>query len=211
MGVDGEAWIFFGEQEIGALPQYLELGERVSIVDISRPGKNSLDFHLVLYLGYLVGRHEPNARFVIVAADGDYDPVIAHALSKGRKVERVEDLAVMPAVAELPSKSVVATSNAPPKSAASESPARVQSVPKAGKPKSVSLVYGGILNDVRGFSRPRNLEALKTRIQSRIGQEPAPDKVAAVIARLETMDVIKVIEGVLIYAPLSPAARSTKN
>ena len=35
MGEVGEAWIFFAEQQ-------------------KRPGKNSLDFHLVLYLGYLV-------------------------------------------------------------------------------------------------------------------------------------------------------------
>src|SRR5437868_1686955 len=106
MGADGEAWIFFGEQEINVLPQYLELGEQVSIVDISRPGKNSLDFHLVLYLGYLVGRHEPNARFVIVAEDGDYDPAIVHARSKGRKVERVESLSAVPVIVEPPSKAV---------------------------------------------------------------------------------------------------------
>ncbi|WP_373559403.1 PIN domain-containing protein [Variovorax sp. YR752] len=63
-GANGEAWIFYGEHEIGLLAQYMELGDRVSLVDISKPGKNSLDFHLVLYLGYLVGRHEPEARFV---------------------------------------------------------------------------------------------------------------------------------------------------
>lgn len=74
MGSNGEAWIFYGEHEIGLLAPYMELGDRVSLVDISRPGKNSLDFHLVLYLDYLVGRHEPGARFAIVAADGDYDP-----------------------------------------------------------------------------------------------------------------------------------------
>ena len=91
-GANGEAWIFYGEHEISLLAQYMELGDQVSLVDISKPGKNSLDFHLVLYLGYLVGRHEPGARFVIVAADGDYDPSVVHARSKGQQVERVEVL-----------------------------------------------------------------------------------------------------------------------
>ncbi len=48
MGTNGEAWIFYGEHEIGQLAQYMELGDRVSLVDISNPGKNSLDFHLAL-------------------------------------------------------------------------------------------------------------------------------------------------------------------
>lgn len=78
MGANGEAWIFFGEHEVGLLAQDMELRDRVALVDISKLRKNSVDFHLVLYLGYLVGRHEPGAGFVIVAADGDYDPAIVH-------------------------------------------------------------------------------------------------------------------------------------
>lgn len=53
-GSNGETWIFYGEHEIGLLAPYMELGDRVSLVDVSRPGKNSLVFHLVLYRGYLV-------------------------------------------------------------------------------------------------------------------------------------------------------------
>ena len=37
MGSDGAAWIFYGEHEIGLLAPYMELGDRVSLVDISRP------------------------------------------------------------------------------------------------------------------------------------------------------------------------------
>ncbi|MDM0002508.1 PIN domain-containing protein [Variovorax sp. J22P240] len=177
IGAEGEAWIFFGEQEISMLPKYQELGGQVSIVDISRPGKNSLDFHLVLYLGYLVGRRESNARFMIVAGDGDYDPAVAHARSKGVKVERVDSLDVVP-VAVAPS----------PKSG-----------PKGGKQRSVDVACDGILKDIRGSSRPRTLATLKTRIQSRIGQQPEADKVAAVIAKLEAMEVIKVVDGALNY------------
>jgi hypothetical protein len=202
MGVDGEAWIFFGEQEIKVLPQYLELGERVSIVDISRPGKNSLDFHLVLYLGYLAGRHEARARFIVVAADGDYDPAIEHARSKGLTIERMEDLADQN---PLP----LARSDEESQSPAPESDKPVGAAPpsatvatKKTKPKTVIAVYQGILKDLREAGKPRNLEALKRRIQWRIGPEPAPDKVADVISRLETMDFIRVVDGALNYAQL---------
>ena len=56
-----------------------------------------------------------------------------------------------------------------------------------------------MLKDIRGSSRPRDLSAVKTRIQSRIGQQSEPDKVACVIARLETLDVIEVLDGTLNY------------
>ena len=203
MGVDGEAWIFFGEQEIKILPQYLELGDRVSIVDISRPGKNSLDFHLVLYLGYLAGRHEPRARFVVVAADGDYDPAIAHARSKGLTIERVEDLTVpisMPLERVDENCSSPAPKSDKPTGAASPSTAVTT---KKAKAKTVIAVYQGILKDFREAGKPRNLEALKRRIQWRIGPEPAPDKVADVISRLETMDFIKIVDGALDYSQIA--------
>lgn len=177
MGVNGEAWIFFGEQEIGLLAQYMELGDRVSLVDISKPGKNSLDFHLVLYLGYLVGRHEPGARFVIVAADGDYDPAIVHARSKGRQVERVEVLG--PA----PDKAAVI----------------VASAPRSKKSKSVDQISSEIRKDLVEAGKPKTLDALKRRIQWRFGPEPVPEKVDDVMARLVTSRVIEIADGSLRY------------
>ena len=64
----------------------------MSIVPSSRPGKNSLDFHLVRYLGYLVAKNKTKARFIIVAADADYDPAIDHARGEGIDVVRVPEL-----------------------------------------------------------------------------------------------------------------------
>jgi len=97
MGSDGEAWIFYGHEEIGALWEtYLSLGPQVSIVPILRPGNNSLDFHLVLYLGYLVAKREPGTRFVIVAADSDYDAAVDHARLEGVDVIRIADLKAPP-------------------------------------------------------------------------------------------------------------------
>lgn len=201
MGANGEAWIFFGEQEIGLLARYMELGDQVSLVDISKPGKNSLDFHLVLYLGYLVGRHEPGARFVIVAADGDYDPAVVHARSKGQQVDRVEVLGPAPIeVKPVPlrqassSKAMTASGAAAGKVIASSPP-----VPRIKKLKSVDQISVEILKDFERAGRPKTRIALEKRIQSRFGPEAVPTKVADVVSALVTSGVIKVADGSLEY------------
>jgi hypothetical protein len=201
MGASGEAWIFYGEHEIGLLAQYMELGDQVSLVDISKSGKNSLDFHLVLYLGYLVGRHEPGARFVIVAADGDYDPAIVHARSKGRRVERVEVLGPAPAVGKSPSHQEAAL----PQSPAVQDPSAgnlVVSAPlgqKTKKSKSVAQISTEILNDFVEAGKPKTVSALERRIQWRLGPEPAPEKVADVMSALVASGAVRIAEGSLAY------------
>lgn len=201
MGVDGEAWIFFGDHEIGLLAQYMELGDRVTLVDISKPGKNSLDFHLVLYLGYLVGRHEPGARFVIVAADGDYDPAIVHARSKGRQVERVEVLGPAPVeVTSLPlQQATFSQSSTASKPVAGNTAVIMPSVTRTKKSKSVDQISSEILKDLVEAGKPKTLNALKKRIQWRFGPEPVPNEVANVMSHLVASGVIKIADGSLQY------------
>ncbi|MBT2305429.1 hypothetical protein J7E70_34105 [Variovorax paradoxus] len=174
MGANGEAWFFYGEHEIGLLAQYMELGDRVSLVDISKPGKNSLDFHLVLYLGYLVGRHEPGARFVIVATDGDYDPAIVHARSKGRQVERVEVLGPAPIeVKSLPlQQATFPQSSTTLRPVAGNIALILPTAPRTKKSKSVDQISSEILKDLVEAGKPKTLNALKKRIQWRFGPEP---------------------------------------
>lgn len=201
MGANGEAWIFYGEHEVGLLALYMELGEQVSLVDISRPGKNSLDFHLVLYLGYLgylVGRHEPGARFVIVAADGDYDPAIVHARSKSRRVERVEDLG--PAPVEVQSMAALQMPSLPSKtSAGHQTVVPVRPGPKNKKSKSIDQICSEILKDFAEAGKPKTLNALEKRVQWRFGPESAPEKVAGVVAALVRNGAIKIAEGTIEY------------
>lgn len=201
MGANGEAWIFYGEHEMGLLAQYMELGDRVSLVDISKPGKNSLDFHLVLYLGYLVGRHEPGARFVIVAADGDYDPAIVHARSKGQQVERVEVLGPPLVVIKPPPLQKMASSQ-PPTMSDPPTGNAIEPVPlgsRIKRSKSVDQISTEILKDFVEAGKPRTLNALEKRIQSRFGPEPVPEKVAEVMFALVTSGVIKIAHGSLEY------------
>lgn len=202
MGSAGETWIFYGDHEIKLLPKYWELGEQVSIVPISKPGKNSLDFHLVLYLGYLIARRERGARFVVVAGDADYDPAICHAQSRGVDVVRVPGLMIEEPttdqnIAAAPPDAKRTTIRLP--QAGEATPAKAV-VPAPSRPtKTTIAVYAGILRDIKGPNRPGDLKALTSRIQSRIGHQPAPEKVADVIARLETMDAIKIVDGELTY------------
>jgi hypothetical protein len=74
----GSAWVFHGPHQLKLLPRYSAIGERVTIVPISKPGKNSLDFQLVFYLGYLTAR-SPGAKFAVLSKDTGYDPAITHA------------------------------------------------------------------------------------------------------------------------------------
>ena len=51
-------------------------------------GKQSLDMHLISYLGYLICEHEGNAEFVIVSNDAGYDGVLRFWQAKGYKCSR---------------------------------------------------------------------------------------------------------------------------
>lgn len=157
--------------------------------------------HLVLYLGYLVGRHEPGARFVIVAADGDYDPAIVHAPSKGRQVERVEVLG--PAPIEV--KSLPLQQATSPQSSTTLRPVAgnialiLPTAPRTKKSKSVDQISSEILKDLVEAGKPKTLNALKKRIQWRFGPEPVPKEVANVMSQLVASGVIKIADGSLQY------------
>lgn len=184
IGTSGEAWVFFGDQELEFLPNYMQIGSQVSIVPIARPGKNSLDFHLVLYLGYLVAKNK-TARFIVVAADRDYDAAIAHAQGEGIDVTRVADLP-----AALPARQKVA----PAKTEVSEPRPR-----RANPSTTISAIYSAIREDIRGPNRPRSLKALTARIKSRFGKAATTKGIDDVLARLETVDVLKIVNGELKY------------
>jgi hypothetical protein len=91
MSDKGSAWVFHGSHQLKLLPKYAALGRRVTIIPISRPGRNSLDFHLVFYLGYLAARN-PNGQFAVLSKDTGYDPAITHARTLAFDLLRIEEL-----------------------------------------------------------------------------------------------------------------------
>lgn len=52
-------------------------------------GKNSLDFYLASYLGYLIGKNA-NSSYVVVSQDNGFDHVIEYWNLQGIKVERID-------------------------------------------------------------------------------------------------------------------------
>jgi hypothetical protein len=84
-----DVWLFHSGKQSKHLAAFESLGPRQMAVPIARPGKNSLDFHLSFYLGYIAAKN-PGARLVVVAIDGGYAPMIEHAVKTlGFDVDRV--------------------------------------------------------------------------------------------------------------------------
>lgn len=123
MGAEGKAWIFFGPHQHKLLASFRALGKRVTLIPISRPGANSLDFHLVFYLGYLAAGN-PKSAFTVLAKDTGYDPAIAHARLLKFAVKRIA--ALPSAVTRIVTKSNAKASSSAQPNQATESPAAVK-------------------------------------------------------------------------------------
>jgi hypothetical protein len=83
-----DAWLFHSRHQSKRLHSFEAMGARMTAVPITRPGKNSLDFHLSFYLGYIAQRN-PGAKLVVVAIDNGYGPMILHARELGFDVQKV--------------------------------------------------------------------------------------------------------------------------
>jgi NTP pyrophosphatase (non-canonical NTP hydrolase) len=75
-------WLFHGPSQKNVGAHHASFGERATMVQIARSGKNALDFHLSFDLGYLAAR-QPEARFVVISNDKGYGPMLEHAAQLG--------------------------------------------------------------------------------------------------------------------------------
>lgn len=81
-------WIFHGPNQKRVDEDQKSFGTSLTLVPISRSGKNSLDFHLSYYVGYISSRN-PNARFVVISNDKGYEPMLEHAKVLGFAASQV--------------------------------------------------------------------------------------------------------------------------
>lgn len=81
-------WIFHGPQQKRVGDNQKSFGESLTLVPISRTGKNALDFHLSYYVGYISSR-SPHARFVVLSNDQGYGPMLEHASELGFAASQV--------------------------------------------------------------------------------------------------------------------------
>ena len=87
-----EVWLFHGPHQKN--PGRQLVGLPLTLVPISKTGKNALDFHLTFYVGFISSRH-PADKIVVVANDQGYEPMLMHARAMGFDV-RLQPLPVAP-------------------------------------------------------------------------------------------------------------------
>lgn len=75
-------WIFHGKTQKKVDAHQAAFGDNLTLIPITRAGKNALDFHLSFYMGYITSRH-PEARIVVISNDQGYGPMLAHAQDLG--------------------------------------------------------------------------------------------------------------------------------
>lgn len=73
-----DVWLFHGPGQKNVNADQAQFGQRVTLVPIARAGKNSLDFHLSFYIGYIAARN-PLASCVVLSNDKGYMPMLEHA------------------------------------------------------------------------------------------------------------------------------------
>jgi len=83
-----DVWIFHGKQQRKVDANQKAFSEHLTLVPVSRPGKNALDFHLSFYMGYITSRN-PDARIVVIANDQGYGPMLEHANELGFQASQV--------------------------------------------------------------------------------------------------------------------------
>ena len=225
LGKDGEAWVFYGPNQLKRKAAFEAESPRSTLVPISRPGANSLDFHLVFYLGYLAAKH-PRSRFVVLAKDTDYDPPIAHAETLAFSVERLSSLLAPASPAMKPLSGPKKTAKAQPVGKKTAAPPKkklgtattavtvpkikvkgspeAETAPKAAVKKATAqklliAVYRDVVKALEGPNRPNTPPALRRFIQTKYGPTPEPEKVEAVVQRLITADAIHLKAGKLGY------------
>ncbi|HUR56973.1 MAG TPA: PIN domain-containing protein [Opitutaceae bacterium] len=81
--------------ELALVRQIHDLGrEQVELIEVGASGRNALDLVLAAHLGRCTLQH-PNAEFVIISKDKDFDPLIRHLLASKLRVERHPDFSAL--------------------------------------------------------------------------------------------------------------------
>jgi hypothetical protein len=84
--------------DLALVQQIRRLPNQVELLEVGASGRNALDLTLAQYLGRAVERI-PEATYGIVSKDKDFDPMIAHLVSRGIDVVRKDTFAGLPFLA----------------------------------------------------------------------------------------------------------------
>lgn len=207
-----DAWIFHGpHQEKLSKTFKTMIGERATLVPITRTGNNALDFHLSFYLGYVAAKH-PDARLVVVANDKGYEPMIEHAVSLGFEVRREG----YDAVGRAAPKKAAPAKHTPAKKTAAKKTAAKKAPPAAKRPaikkklvaakavpakKSTALKAGDAPASIRrvikafgkmGTERPQKRASFLRHLTSILGKEASEEALAHAVSHLKKHNIIAI-------------------
>ena len=162
-------WLFHGINQKKVDSNQGAFGDNLTLVPVTRPGKNALDFHLSFYMGYITSRN-PDARLVVISNDQGYGPMLGHAQDLGFAASQVGFGNASPAVAakkvagtKVPSKKTAAKKTAAKKATPqslvkSPSPAKKVSSKKAATkvfvsvPKTAAVASSAVPIADKGFA-----------------------------------------------------------
>lgn len=182
-----DVWLFHSGKQSKHLEAFASLGSHQMAVPISRPGKNSLDFHLSFYLGYLAAKN-PGAKFIVIAIDGGYAPMIEHAVGTlGFVVDRVS--VKPPAAMKKAAKKAAKVAVKATKKAAKSNPTA------AGTTKSAPAAKKG----------PKKKPAAKTPLAKGVAKKAAPAAKKVVAVAADDKQIDRFIKGLRKMGEKAPA------
>jgi NTP pyrophosphatase (non-canonical NTP hydrolase) len=126
-------WLFHGPHQKDLARRFAGFGDQLSLVPISKTGKNALDFHLSFYVGYIASKF-PLARIVVVANDKGYAPMLMHAEALGFDVRQTGAPRVAAAARTAPARKTAPAPTAPRPGRKTAASGAAQARPPAPKP-----------------------------------------------------------------------------
>jgi hypothetical protein len=182
--------LFLGKQQksvdLALTQQIHRQADQVALVEVGASGRNALDLVLAAYLGRASAEH-PDAEFVIVSKDKDFDPLIGHLRAGGRRVTRHADF-LGPA-----SRSARASPTATPKTPAAPRSAKV--VVPANKPPATDKIGKLVQRMTSGaVPLPKNKARLLRHVSTHYGNKLSDDGIAAVVDDLIQRGLIVIDE-----------------
>lgn len=147
------------------------LGARAKYIKVAGNGRNALDFHIAFYIGQLAAQH-PTAYFHVISDDHGFDPLIQHLKSRTILCSR------SPRIDDIPL--IKAVSNKSPEERAQMIISKLQH-PKATK--------------------PRTAKRLSSTIAAFFQKQLADEDIAAVIAAMQAVGFLSIVDGKVSYAP----------
>jgi NTP pyrophosphatase (non-canonical NTP hydrolase) len=206
-----DVWIFHGPNQKRVGADQTSFGDNVTLVPISRTGKNSLDFHLSFYMGYITSRY-PAARFVVISNDQGYGPMLEHAAELGFAASQVGFGVRKTPVKKVAPKKGTATKPATVNKVSQ--PAAKKPLPKAIKPKSPPALKNApkvpaAKASAQGIKAPADGKAVKTKAPTEKSAKPKAPAAKATTAKQSPVRISKDADKA--YSHVVASLRKSKN